>query len=156
MERQDDNALPNVKIIEEHDDLSRARARLKSVFTAMRPELTAGGFPHDDGTVQFYTRVNALLFPNAVLLDYGAGRGRQSTFRMRGILRPCKCFKAKSKKLSASTCMPEIHELIRYLDEKYVIQPGERVPLPSGTIDIVVADWVLATFSTILNNSQRK
>jgi hypothetical protein len=39
------------------------------------PEIGAGGFTRIDGTVAFYQRVNALLKKEAVLLDYGAGRG---------------------------------------------------------------------------------
>lgn len=42
------------------------------------PESGAGGFSRVDGTVEFYTRVNALLSPDAVVVDLGAGRGKQS------------------------------------------------------------------------------
>src|SRR5882724_6296672 len=34
-----------------------------------------GGFTSQDGTVQFYTRVNAILKPGFKVLDLGAGRG---------------------------------------------------------------------------------
>ena len=60
-----------------HSKLSDARARLLSLLHGERPERRAGGFTRDDGTVQFYLRINALLFPEATLLDFGAGRGRQ-------------------------------------------------------------------------------
>lgn len=43
--------------------VSAARSRLIALLTAMRPEFGAGRFPRDDGTVEFYTRVNALLSP---------------------------------------------------------------------------------------------
>lgn len=39
------------------------------------PEVSAGGFTRMDGTVEFYTRVNALLRPDMTVLDFGAGRG---------------------------------------------------------------------------------
>ncbi len=34
-----------------------------------------GGLLRFDGTIQFYQRVNSILRPDAVVLDYGAGRG---------------------------------------------------------------------------------
>lgn len=39
------------------------------------PELNVGGFSRVDGTIAFYQRVNALLRPDDVVIDYGAGRG---------------------------------------------------------------------------------
>lgn len=39
------------------------------------PEMGAGGFTSRDGTIEFYTRVNALLSPQEVVLVFGAGRG---------------------------------------------------------------------------------
>jgi len=44
----------------------------KNVFY---PESKFGGFTSVDGTIAFYNRVNALLSPGFVLLDYGCGRG---------------------------------------------------------------------------------
>ncbi len=45
-------------------------------MTASLPEIFAGGFDRYDGTIQFYQRVNALLRPDFVVADFGAGRGR--------------------------------------------------------------------------------
>jgi hypothetical protein len=39
-------------------------------------ELGAGGFTHRDHKVQFFSRVNALIEENAIVLDFGAGRGQ--------------------------------------------------------------------------------
>ena len=39
------------------------------------PEVGAGGFTSLDGTIEFYTRINALLDPAMTVLDFGAGRG---------------------------------------------------------------------------------
>jgi len=41
------------------------------------PESRFGGFTEIDGTIPFYTRVNALLDPSFVVLDIGCGRGAQ-------------------------------------------------------------------------------
>jgi hypothetical protein len=45
-------------------------------MTALLPEIFAGGFDRYDGTIQFYQRFNALLRPDFVVVDFGAGRGR--------------------------------------------------------------------------------
>jgi 2-polyprenyl-3-methyl-5-hydroxy-6-metoxy-1,4-benzoquinol methylase len=39
------------------------------------PESRFGGFTNIDGTVVFYSRVNALLHPSSVVIDIGCGRG---------------------------------------------------------------------------------
>lgn len=39
------------------------------------PESKFGGFTYLDGTIAFYSRVNALLTPTLVVLDVGCGRG---------------------------------------------------------------------------------
>ncbi len=39
------------------------------------PKLRVGGFSRVDGTVEFYSRINALLRPDMTILDFGAGRG---------------------------------------------------------------------------------
>jgi hypothetical protein len=38
-------------------------------------EVVAGGFDRYDGSIQFYQRINALLRPDFVVMDFGAGRG---------------------------------------------------------------------------------
>src|SRR6185503_5617600 len=43
--------------------------------TRLYPETRFGGYSRRDGTVAFYTRVNALLTPSARVLDYGCGVG---------------------------------------------------------------------------------
>ena len=34
-----------------------------------------GGFSENDGTIDFYSRINCLINDDSVVLDYGAGRG---------------------------------------------------------------------------------
>jgi ubiquinone/menaquinone biosynthesis C-methylase UbiE len=43
--------------------------------TQFYPESRFGGFTHVDGTINFFTRINALLEPGSVVLDVGCGRG---------------------------------------------------------------------------------
>ena len=39
------------------------------------PESLFGGFTDVDGTITFFTRVNALIDSSSVVLDVGCGRG---------------------------------------------------------------------------------
>jgi SAM-dependent methyltransferase len=116
----------------------------------MRPERAAGGFPCDDGTVQFYTRVNALLLPAMTLLDYGAGRGSPFDVPDPGYAQMVRKFQGKVAKVIGIDVLNEIRDH-PYLDERHVIRLGEDLPIPSGTIDIVIADWV---FEHLVNPAQ--
>lgn len=119
-----------------------ARSRLISVLTAMRPERGAGGFPRDDGTIEFYTRVNALLSPAMTLLDYGAGRGRQFDVPDPGYPETLQKVQGKVARVIGIDVSDSIRDH-PYLDERHVIRPGDSLPIPDGVIDIVIADWVL-------------
>ena len=41
------------------------------------PEARAGGFSRVDGTIHFFSRVQALLQPGATVREFGAGRGHE-------------------------------------------------------------------------------
>jgi len=62
-------------MVADDEMVSRVAAR-NALRRRVYPEVAAGGFTRVDGTVEFYTRVNALLRPDMVVVDYGAGRGR--------------------------------------------------------------------------------
>jgi SAM-dependent methyltransferase len=116
----------------------------------MRPESEAGGFSRDDGTVQFYLRINALLFRDATLLDFGAGRGRQFDIPDPGFPEELQKFQGKVAKVIGT----DVYDGVRqhpYLDERYVTHSGEALPLQSSSVDIVVSDWV---FEHIENPTQ--
>jgi len=139
---QDDHVAPKGRApVDLYAGLSPATVRLKSQLVAMRPELAAGGFPRDDGTVQFYTRVNALLSIDMTLLDYGAGRGRQFDMPDAGYREAIQKFQGKVAKVIGVDVYDGIYHH-PFLDERHVIDPGDALPFSPGTIDIVVADWV--------------
>ena len=119
-----------------------ARLRLVATLSAMRPEREAGGFTRDDGTVGFYSRVNALLNPRAVLLDLGCGRGRQFDVPDPGYAQDLQRFQGRVQRVIGI----DVHDGVRehpYLDEWHVISPSDGIPIASDTVDIVVADWLL-------------
>jgi hypothetical protein len=54
----------------ENTETGRAAHR-EGIAAAFFPELLAGGFSRLNTTVQFYTRLNALLTPEMAVLDFG-------------------------------------------------------------------------------------
>lgn len=125
-----------------HASVSGARERLIALISAVRSERSAGGFTRDDGNVQFYTRVNALLSSNMTILDYGAGRGRQFDIPDPGYAETLQKFQGKVAKVVGIDVHEEIHKH-PYLDERHVVAPGSSLPLAAHSVDLVIADWVL-------------
>lgn len=103
------------------------------------PESLAGGFTHVDGTVQFYTRVNALLRPDMTVVDFGAGRGAwyegENSFR-----RSLVNFRGKVRSVVGVDVDPVVLDNPS-LDEALVFD-GRRIPLDDASVDLVVADHV--------------
>ncbi|HUG46686.1 MAG TPA: class I SAM-dependent methyltransferase [Sphingomicrobium sp.] len=106
------------------------------------PEMAAGGFSRVDGTIEFYTRLNALLDPSMRVLDIGAGRGAQ-------LLSPAAPFKSalakvqgKVQRLVGADIDPAVlgHP---FLDEAHVIHANSPLPFDDSAFDLVYADWVL-------------
>jgi SAM-dependent methyltransferase len=113
-----------------------------SVVDAWRPETAAGGFTRDDEDVAFYTRINALIHSDMVVVDLGAGRGsrydegsapfRKSFFNLQG----------RVKQLIGVDVDPAVLEH-PYLDEALVTEPGARLPLADQSVDMIISEWVL-------------
>jgi SAM-dependent methyltransferase len=104
------------------------------------PETRFGGFSDVDGTLAFYLRVNALLHPDAILVDYGCGRGayeEDSVF----LRRELRIFKSKVSKV-VGLDIDQKAEDNPYLDEFHLIK-GDRWELSNSSVDIIVCDSVL-------------
>ena len=104
------------------------------------PESTYGGYTDIDGTVVFYTRVNAILNSTDTLLDLGCGRGEygEDDVEFRKNLR---IFKGKVSKVIGID-LDEDARSNPYLDEFLLFQGGTW-PIADDSIDIIVSDWVL-------------
>jgi len=109
------------------------------------PESRFGGFTDVDGTVAFYTRVNAILKPSFTLLDVGCGRGAYADdpFALRRNLR---IFKGKVEKVVGL----DVDEAARdneFLDEFHLLT-GDVWPIEDDGIDLIVCDNVLEHVET--------
>ena len=114
------------------------------------PEIGAGGFSRIDGTVAFYKRVNALLKKEAVLLDYGAGRGVGHVEDACEYRRSLRNFQSRI----ATVIGVDVDEAVMQnptLDEAYVFNPKDPLPIGDASIDIIVSD---VTFEHIVDPAQ--
>jgi SAM-dependent methyltransferase len=106
------------------------------------PEIAAGGYASNNGTVEFYQRVAAVVPEDGRVLDLGAGRGavfegnhspwQQSLLRL-------------GRKYSARIGA-DIDPAVRdnpELDEAVVIEPGKPLPFADQSFDLVLCDWVI-------------
>ncbi|MBY0502590.1 MAG: class I SAM-dependent methyltransferase [Bryobacteraceae bacterium] len=105
------------------------------------PESGYGGFTGVDGTLAFYLRVNALLTPEARVLDFGCGRGSygEDPVALRRQLRVLrgKCAYAAGADVGDDAARNP------YLDEVRLFRPGEPVPYGDGAFDVLLADCVV-------------
>ena len=105
------------------------------------PEIHAGGFSHVDSTVEFYTRINALLNPEMVVLDFGAGRGLAAEDPVPS-RRGLRTLRGKVHKVIGVDVDPIVRTNPN-LDESAVIEPDARLPFADATFDLIVSDWTL-------------
>jgi len=106
------------------------------------PESRFGGFTDIDGTVLFYTRVQALLSSESTAVDFGCGRGawRDDPVEVRRALRMLKGRAAKVIGLDADEAGRENTSI----DEFRMIRAGEdRWPVEDLSVDLCVCDNVL-------------
>ena len=105
------------------------------------PESFFGGFTQADGTVAFYSRVNALIEPSFVLVDFGCGRGQHAEDEV-SVRRRLQCFKGRVAKVigldvdSAGQTNPTIDEFRKLL-------PDQDWPVEDKSVNLVLCDSVL-------------
>jgi SAM-dependent methyltransferase len=103
------------------------------------PESVAGVFDRYDGTIQFYQRVNALLRPDFVVLDFGAGRGVNHIEDPVDYRRNLVNFKGKVKEVigvdvdSAVMTNPAL--------DRAIVISGPEIPLPDQSVDLILSDF---------------
>ena len=110
-------------------------------ITSFYPESKFGGFTDVDGTIAFYSRVNALLAAPSVVLDFGCGRGsyQQDAVPFRLQLR---VVKGKVARVIGLDVDPTAQEN-PFVDDFRLLRPGQAWPVEAGSIDLVLSDYVL-------------
>lgn len=110
--------------------------------TKLYPETAAGGFTGVDGTVQFYSRVRALLRPEHVLLDLGAGRGAGLLDDPVAFRRDLRTLRGHCKEVIGCDVDP-IVLTNPGLDRAFLMNPDRKLDLPDASIDVIVSDYVM-------------
>jgi SAM-dependent methyltransferase len=104
------------------------------------PEARFGGFSKVDGTIAFFSRVNALLDKEATALDVGCGRGEYADDSV-AFRRNLRILKGKCRRVVGIDVDPGAG-VNPYLDSFELIQ-GDTWPIADESIDICVCDHVL-------------
>ncbi|HLH94775.1 MAG TPA: methyltransferase domain-containing protein [Xanthobacteraceae bacterium] len=104
-------------------------------------ERGAGGFTRLDGTIQFYTRVKALIEPQMTVLDLGAGRGALAEADAK-IARTLSDLRGGGGKKVIGLDVDSAVLKNPRLDEALVYD-GRTMPLVDHSVDLIVADNTL-------------
>jgi SAM-dependent methyltransferase len=104
------------------------------------PEIGAGGFSRIDSTIQFYERINSLVDPDFVLLNFGAGRGAAHSDDVVRYRRELQDFRGKVREIIGADIDP-IVTTNPTLNRTFVLQPGRSIPLPDKCINLIISDF---------------
>lgn len=107
----------------------------------LQPELAVGGYSALDGTIEFYTRVGLLVTPQSRVLDLGAGRGAWFEDDRSDARRSVRLLRGRVAEVVGCDVDPAIKDN-QAVDTAHVVVPGAPLPLESGSVDLVVSDYV--------------
>jgi SAM-dependent methyltransferase len=114
--------------------------RRSPYLTDFYPEASFGGFSDIDGTIAFYSRVNALLNPSSTVVDYGCGRGAYGEDPV-AFRRSLRILSGKARRIIGLDVDPNAADN-PFVDEFHRLETG-CWPLPETSADLVVCDNVL-------------
>ena len=103
-------------------------------------EKKIGGFSPVDGTIDFYLRIKSLIQNDSVVSDLGAGRAAWYEDDDNATRRDIRNLSNICTVIAADV---DSAVLENRASEKRVIIEGGRIPVPSNSVDVVVADYVL-------------
>jgi SAM-dependent methyltransferase len=105
------------------------------------PEMYAGGYSREDHRMEYIVRVNALLRPDMVVLDFGAGRGKWQHDPV-PLRRWLGDFRGRCAKVIGADADPAIAENPQ-VDERILLEIDRPIPLPDASVDLISAFSVL-------------
>lgn len=104
------------------------------------PEMIAGGFSRVDGTIQFYTRVNALLSDDMVVVDFGSGRGGWFADGDLSYRKSLRTLRGKVKEVVGVDVDPVVKDNPSV--DRALVFDGHHIPMADASVNIIVADHV--------------
>jgi len=114
---------------------------MASLLEEVYPEARFGGFSHVDGSVVFYTRVDALLDARMTVLDIGCGRGLAADDPI-AYRRRLRVLRGRAARVIGIDVDPA-GARNPTLDEFRPITDVARWPIEDGLIDLAISDYVL-------------
>jgi SAM-dependent methyltransferase len=105
------------------------------------PEVVFGGFTRFDGTVEFYTRVNALLHSDSVVVDFGCGRGQHSEDPV-SVRRRLQCLKGRVARVIGLDVDP-VGQSNPTIDEFRALDSGQYWPVDDRSVSLILCDSVI-------------
>jgi SAM-dependent methyltransferase len=114
---------------------------IEDVRRRVFPEVEAGGFSDNDGSILFYSRLNALVNEDSVVLDYGAGRGVGKLTDPCMYRRRLRILRGRVRKLVGCDIDPVVTKNT-FLDEAHLVVVGEPLPFEDGEFDVILSDYV--------------
>ena len=112
-----------------------------SIKERFYPEAKVGGFSRVDGSIEFYTRIAALIRPTDRVLDYGAGRGAQIDTDRTEFGRWLKTLRGRVAHVEGCDIDPVVLEN-PYLDHATIFDPTKPLPYADDSFDLIFSNWV--------------
>ena len=100
-----------------------------------------GWYTPNDGTVDFYGRVNSILRSDMTVLDLGAGRAAWFEDDKCDYKRNLRHIKNKVTKLIAVDVDQAVFE--NKSSHECLLMEDDRIPLEDNSVDLIIADYVL-------------
>jgi SAM-dependent methyltransferase len=104
-------------------------------------KMMVGGFSENDGTIDFYLRVNSLIKNTSIVIDLGAGRAAWYEDDNCKTRRDIRLLKGKVKQLIAAD-VDEVVFTNKSSDKQILIKDG-KLDIESNSADVIIADYVL-------------
>jgi ubiquinone/menaquinone biosynthesis C-methylase UbiE len=117
------------------------REQAAAVIAQAYPEVGAGGYTRMDGSVEFYSRIQALLRPDMRVLDFGAGRAEWFEDDHCEYRRNVRQIRGKVRELVAC----DVDDAVltnRTADRTLVISAEDSLPFGDEYFNMIVADYV--------------
>lgn len=100
-----------------------------------------GGFTDNDGTIDFYLRINSLLSKDSLVVDFGAGRGAWFEEDKCETRKSLRLLKGKVKKVIAVDIDKAV--LKNKASDEQILLNEVTTNLKKNSIDLIISDYVL-------------